>query len=819
METLWQDVRQGARTLLKSPAFTLTVTLTLALGIGANAAVFSIVNTLLLRPLPVSDPDNLYVLSTVHQENEDPHPVSWKDFVDYRDGSSVFAGITAYSVGFAGLAADNRADRIAVAYVTGNYFDMLGVAPAYGRLIQPTEGHAYGADPVIVLGHSYWKERFNGDPSIVGRTVQVNARPFTVIGIVPESFVGTYALVEFEAYMPRNMVPTAAEFRETNERRDNHEMRVLARLAPGVSIEQAQAGLDVISRQLEQQYPDTNRTVRTRLIREQRARPEPNSADQNPYVAGIFLLLVGLVLLVACVNVVNLLMVRATVRHRELAVRSALGAGRRRLVRQLLTESLLLSLSGGVIGAAIGRWLSGMVARIPFPADIPIRFDLAFDWRVFAYIAAIAVGSGLLVGLLPALRASRADLNEVLREGGRGLAEGSTRHRLRSMLVVAQVAVSLVLLVAAGLLVRSVQAAQSVDLGFDYSQILNLSMDVSQQGLDEARGRGFYREVEDRVRALPGVQSVSYAYSVPFGYYSSAEYVDIEGHPVPKDERRAAISYNVVGSDYFETMRITLLRGRGFTPRDDERAPRVAVVNKLMADRMWPGEEAVGRRFRLQGADSGWIEVVGIIEDGKYNYIFQDPTMYFFLPLEQNYRAMRAMHIRTTGAPEALAPALQREIRALNPQLPVYDVRSMRRMLDGGNGFFLLHMGALFGGSLGLLGLALALIGIYGVVSFSSAQRTQEIGVRMALGAQRRDILRLVVGGGLVLVGAGIVLGLAAAFGVARLMGNLLFGISSTDPLTFVSVPLVLATMALIASYVPALRATRLDPMRALRSE
>jgi predicted permease len=306
---------------------------------------------------------------------------------------------------------------------------------------------------------------------------------------------------------------------------------------------------------------------------------------------------------------------------------------------------------------------------------------------------------------------------------------------------------------------------------------------------------------------------------VPFGYYSSAEYVDIEGHPVPKDERRAAISYNVVGSDYFETMRITLLRGRGFTPRDDERAPRVAVVNKLMADRMWPGEEAVGRRFRLQGADSGWIEVVGIIEDGKYNYIFQDPTMYFFLPLEQNYRAMRAMHIRTTGAPEALAPALQREIRALNPQLPVYDVRSMRRMLDGGNGFFLLHMGALFGGSLGLLGLALALIGIYGVVSFSSAQRTQEIGVRMALGAQRRDILRLVVGGGLVLVGAGIVLGLAAAFGVARLMGNLLFGISSTDPLTFVSVPLVLATMALIASYVPALRATRLDPMRALRSE
>jgi len=501
------------------------------------------------------------------------------------------------------------------------------------------------------------------------------------------------------------MVPSEGDFRESMDRRDNHELRVLGRLKPGMSMGQAQAGLDVVSRQLERQYPDTNRTVRTRLIPEHLARPEPNSADSNPYVAGVFLLLVGLVLLVACVNVVNLLTVRATVRQRELAVRAALGAGRRRLVRHLLTESLVLSLVGGVLGAAIGRWLSGMVAGIPFPADIPVRFDLSFDWRVFAYIAAIALGSGLIVGLLPAIRASRTDLNEVLREGGRGLAEGSTRHRLRSTLVIAQVAVSLVLLVAAGLLMRSVQQAQSVDLGFDHSQVLNLSMDVSQQGVGEARGHAFYREVEDRVRTLPGVQSVSYAYSVPFGYYSAGEVVEVEGNPVPADQRPPAVSYNVVGADYFDTLRIPLVRGRSFSVQDDEGAPRVAIVNQLMADRMWPGENAIGRRFRMQGNDTSWMEVVGVSKDGKYNFIFQDPTMYFFVSMAQHYRAMRAMHVRTGGSPDGLAPLVQKEIRALDPHLPIYDVRSMRRMLDGGNGFFLLHMGALFGGALGLLGL------------------------------------------------------------------------------------------------------------------
>ena len=819
MEKLWQDMRLGARMLLKNTGFTLTVALTLGLGIGANAAVFSIVNTLLLRPLAVSDPYNLYVLASIHDDNPEMHGVSWLDYMDYRSHTDVFSDIAACSFGFVGLSADDRADRIAIANVSGNYFSMLGVSPAYGRLILPNEGEKFGADPVIVLGHSFWKKRFNGEPSVVGRIVHVNGKPFTVVGVVPETFTGTYALVEFDAYLPAAMQPTEAEYRELTQVRDNHSLRVLGRLRSGLSRAQAEAGLAVVSRQLEQKYPDTNRTVKMRLVPEHLARPEPQAATQNPYVASVFLLLVGLVLLVACVNVVNLLMVRAASRQRELAVRAALGAGRKRLVRQLLTESLLLAATGGIVGAAVGRWLSGMIARIPFPADLPIRFDLTFDWRVFMYIAAIALAAGVIVGILPAFRASRTNLNDALREGGRGMADGSRSLRLRAVLVVSQVAVSLVLLVAAGLLVRSVRQAKSIDLGFDHRNVLNLSMDVSQQGIDEERGRAFYREVQERVRNLPGVQSVSYAYSVPFGYYNSAEYVQAEGHPVDKEKRLPAASYNVVGPEYFDTLKVPIVRGRGFKVQDDEKAPWVAVVNQFMANRLWPGEDPIGKRFKPQGSKGQWLEVVGVARDGKYNFIFEDKPMYYYTPLAQQYRALRVIHIRTAGTPESLAPLVQKEIRSLNPYLPVYDVRSMTEMLHGGNGFFLLNMGALFGGALGLLGLVLALVGIYGVVSYSANQRTQEIGVRMALGAQRTDILRLVVGQGLALVATGIVLGLGAAFGVSRLMGNMLFGISSTDVPTFAAVPIVLGSMALIASYVPAFRATRIDPIAALRRD
>ena len=672
---------------------------------------------------------------------------------------------------------------------------------------------------MVVLGHAYWARRFNRDPTVAGRRVIVNGQPFTIAGVVPESFQGVYALVEFDAYLPLSMLP-AAEYNDMVVKRDQHTLHVLGRLTPGVSRTQAQAAIDVQAKQLEAKYPDSNKTVRARIIPERQARPEANSADSTPAVAGIFLALVALVLLVACVNVINLLMVRATVRQRELAVRAALGAARRRLIRQLLTESLLLAVFGGIAGAILGRWSIVALSQIQLPGDLPFRFDFSFDWRVFGYIAAVALSAGVAVGMLPALRASKTELNSVLREGGRSASDGGRRQRMRSLLVIGQVAISLVLLVAAGLFVRSAMNAASIDLGFDPSHVLNASVDVAQQGYDEARGRVFFDELLQRAQQLPGIESASLAYSVPLGYYSVAAYLDIEGQPPSEKTRKPFGGYNVVGPEYLRTMRLRIVKGRFIESQDNERARPIAVISEYMANRFWPKQEAIGRRFKSTDlVRDRWIEVVGVVHDGKQNGLFADPRAYFYVPLAQNYRSLRVLQLRASGDPTQLAAAVQREIRVLDPDLPVFDVTTMQRMLDGPNGFLLLRMGALFGGTMGLLGLMLALVGIYGVVSYAASQRTQEIGVRMALGAARGDILRLVLGRGLILVGVGVVVGLVAAASVSRLVSNLLFGISAIDPVTFVFVPLALAAMALVASYVPAFRATRIDPAAALRSE
>jgi predicted permease len=602
MDTLWQDIRLGVRSLARAPLFTAAVVITLGLGIGANAAVFTIVNRLLLKPLPVRDAGGLYVLAIAHEGNEQPHNVSWLDYQDYRAKSGAFEDLAAYSVNFVGLSADSRAERIAVSYVTSNYFSMLGVPPAFGRVLQPGEAQQPGADPVIVLGHSYWAKRFNGDPAIVGRAVLINGRPFTVAGVVPPWFQGVYALVEFDAYLPLSMQP-ADTYRDMTTKRDEHSLHVIGRLTRGLGRERAQAAVGVLAAQIETQYPETNKTVRARLIPERLARPEAGSADQTPVVAGIFLVLVGLVLLVACVNVVNLIMVRATTRQREMAVRAALGAARRRIVRQMLTESLILAVLGGAAGALVGRGAASLVGAIQLPGDLPFRFDLTFDWRVFGYIAGIALAAGVGVGLLPALRSSRADLNTMLREGGRGASDGAGRQRARSALVVAQVAVSLVLLVAAALFVRSVSNAQSIDLGFDPSHVLNASMDVEQQGYDEARGRAFFDELLRRAKALPGVQSASLAYSVPLGYYNAAAFLEIEGQAPSTAAMRPFADYNAVTPGYIDTIRPRLSRGRFVLPEDDERGRKIAVINEFMAQRFWPGQDPIGKALPLDRSE------------------------------------------------------------------------------------------------------------------------------------------------------------------------------------------------------------------------
>jgi predicted permease len=818
MDSLWQDIRLGLRTLLKAPLFTVAVVLTLGLGIGANAAVFTIVNRLLLKPLPVRDAGGLYVLAVQHEGNEDLHNVSWLDYQDFKDKSGAFEELAAYDVNFVGLSTNNRAERITVSYVTSNYFSMLGVPPALGRVLQPGDAAVPGGDPVVILGHAYWMKRFNSDQSVVGRAVIVNGKPFTVAGVVPAWFEGVYALVEFDAYLPLSMEGADA-YKTMTTKRDEHSLHVIGRLKPGLGREKAQAAVSVLAKQLETEFPETNKTVRARIVPERLARPEANSADQTPVVAGVFLVLVGLVLLVACVNVINLIMIRATVRQREIAVRAALGAARLRLVRQMLTESVILAVLGGLAGAAVGRVCASLIGAIRLPGDLPFRFDLQFDWRVFGYIAGVALATGVGVGLLPALKASRADLNSVLREGGRGTADGGGRQRARSVLVVAQVAVSLVLLIAAALFVRSVQSAESIDLGFDPSHVLNATTDVAQQGYDEARGRAFYDELLRRAKQIPGVESASLAYSVPLGYYNSAAFLEIEGQPPSTKARRPIAGFNAVSPEYMQTIRPRLLKGRFVSPEDDARGRRVAVVNQYMAQHFWPGQDVIGKRFRSTDLGNVWLEVVGVVQDGKQTGLFADPQGYFYVPIAQEYRSLRALQLRTAGDPAALAPLVAREIQALDADLPVFDVTTMERMIQGPNGFFLLRMGALFGGALGLLGLALALVGVYGVVSYAASQRTQEIGLRMALGASRAEIMRLVLGRGLVLVGVGVGVGIAAALSVSHLLANLLFSVSPVDPATFVGVPLLLALMALAASYVPAFRATRIDPAVALRGD
>jgi len=819
VNTLIQDIRYGLRALAKNPGFTLVVALTLGLGIGANTAIFSVVNSFLLRPLPVKDPKELVVLAVTHEGNEDPHPVSYLDFKDYREQSDKFADLAGYNINFVGLSADGRADRVTVSYVTSNFFPMLGVNAALGRVYQRGEGDNANTPLLMVLGHSFWKRRFAGDAGVIGKNVVINGLPATIIGVTPESFHGAYALADMETYLPFGAQYQSKASREILEGRENHNFRVVARPKPGVTIHEAEASLQVIAKRLEAQYPTTNKTVAVHVYPETSARPEPNSVRVMPVVSTIFLSLAGLVLLVACVNVANLMLVRGTMRQKELAIRAALGAGRSRLVRQLLTESLMLSGLGGLAGVAFGSWASSLLSSIRLPIDLPILFDFNMDWRVFAYSMGAALLAGLIVGLLPALKASRANVHDALREGGRGSSESGKRMRVRGLLVVAQVAGCLVLLVSAGLFVRSLANAHTVDLGFDPRGVLNLNMDVEQQGYDEARGRAFYRDLERRVRNLPGVDAVSLAYSVPMGHYNNAEYIYPEGQLADPNKRPIAAGENQVTPGYFKVLGIAIQRGRAFTESDTETSPRVAVVNDMFAQKYWPGQEALGKRFRMKDDQSPLIEVVGITHNAKFSFIFDDPQPYFFLPQAQSYTALRALQVRTALPPETLTAALRAEVRALDANLPMFDVRTMVSALDGGNGFFILNMGALFAAALGMLGLALAVIGVYGVVSYSASQRAQEIGIRLALGAQPADILKMVFQQGVGLVGIGVGVGIVAAFFLARAIQNMLFGISAHDPITFVAVTALLGTVALLACLIPARRATRVDPLIALRND
>jgi len=824
VNSVLQDLRYGWKMLLKTPGLTAIVATTLALGIAANALIFSIVNGYLLRPLPVPHPEQIAVVAA-RQQGSSPfmYQFSYPDFLDFRSQATSVANLFGYMPVLPGLSADGRADQMLACYVTGNYFTALNVQPALGRLLLPSEENQSGNAAALVLGYSYWQKRFRGDPHVIGKQVRMNGQPAIIVGVVRKQFLGTLPVIETDGYLPLS----SGGFLEQGsgnimQARDSRLMRVMARLKPGIGFAQAQSTLDVIASRLAKQYPATDENVTVHAYHEQLSRAQPGN-DAVVVIAGFFLVLAALVLLLACMNVANILLARATVRRREMGLRAALGASRSRLIRQMLTESILLGILGGVGGIIVGNWFNpGDLAQI-LRTNFPFRLDVSFDWHVFAYAFAAALLSGILIGLWPAWRSSHADVHSLLQEGGRSDTAGVGRQRFRNFLVASQVAGSLILLVIAGLLVRSLQHAASMHLGFDPEHVLNVTVDPHQIGYDETQDREFYRRLETRVRALPGVQSVSLAFGTPMGNLNTVNggAVSIESHPTPAGRQPPVVFFNNVDPGYLDTMRVSLLRGRSFTDSDNKNAPPVAIVNETMAEKFWPHEDPLGKRFTLKiiTAPAQTMQVVGIAANGKYAAIFEDPTAFFYVPLAQNFVSVQTLQLRTSVPPESLIAPVRNVIHGLAPDLPIIDAVTMQKVLEGTNGTQLFRFGAYFAAAIGSLGLFLAVLGVYGVVSFAAVQRTREIGIRMALGGDDRDVLRLVLRQGVGMVIAGLGIGLVAALALTRVMARYLLDVSPSDPLTYVIVALLLTAVALVACWIPARRATQVDPGIALRYE
>src|SRR5271154_1161755 len=818
METLLQDIRYGARMLLKNPGFLIVAVITLALGIGANTAIFSMVDAFLLRPLPVANPAQITVLA-YQQHGRFQTQFSLADYRDIQNQTNeVFSDVLAYQFGLDGLSVDGKADRVMTNYVTGNYFSALGLKPALGRLILPSEGAVPGADPVMVLAYSYWQTRFGGDPGVVGRRVSVDGHPITIVGVAPKGFVGVYPILSVQGYLPMGMATIAGNPSDFMTNRQVRNVPILARLRPGVSLQQAQAVLTVVSQRLAQEYPDAHKDVSVAVFPELRARPNPDPKNTVLVVGSLFLGLAVMVLLLACVNVANILLVRATVREREMAIRAALGAARIRMIRQLLTESILLALLGGIAGALLGYWGSSALGSVNVQTDLPIHFDFGFDWRVFGFATAAALLTGIIVGIVPAVRASRGNLSAILHEGGRGVVGG--KNRLRSTLVVVQVAGSLMLLIIAGLFTRSLAQAQRTDLGFKPDHVLNLLMDPNEIGYNQAQTRDFYKNLLQRVRALPGVVSASTANATPMGYYNNSDSLTIEGYQPPPGQPPASSLYNTISTDYFPTMGISLLRGRNFTEADDENTQYVAIVSEAMAKQYWADKDPIGRQFQMSTEPQHSLVVIGVAKDIRFNGLTGPFSPMFYAPYlqHQNGNSLQTLQLRTAGAPETMIPEVEHAIESLAPQLPVFDVQTMSQALNTLNGLLFYKIGAVLAALLGMLGLILAIVGVYGVVSYAATQKTHEIGVRMALGAQPADILKMVFREGLLIVGIGLVVGIAGALAAGQVVGSFLT-VSPRDPVTYAIVTAILLIVALSSCFIPARRAMSVDPMVALRYE
>jgi len=814
---LRQDVGYALRALRRAPVFAASAVLTLAIGISAMTGMAAVLNTVMFRPLAVDRPEELISISN---QSRLSHYVSYKDFQDYRAETSVLSDAIGYVPRVATLGVSGGSERITLELVTDNYFSMLGVQPAAGRLIQPNEGRAPGEAPVVVLSYDYWHSRFNADPSIVGRSVRLGSHLFTVIGVSARSFRGTESLVRVSAYVPFWMVDTFMSWVEGQSEFEDRSVRsltVLGRLQPGVSLEQARAALVVRAARLARDYPDVHSDISLRVIPETHARPNPSLGGFLRMAATVLSGLAAVLVLITSANVANLLMARAASRGREVALRAALGARRGRIARQFLTEGVTLALLGGVVAipvvalamTALRNFVSNTTAVIAFDADF------GFDVRVLTAMLVMASGAGVVAGLAPALAACRGDLGATLKNDPRGPSNCSG-GRMRSVLVVTQIALSLALLVSGGLFVRSLDHARHVDLGFEPKGMLLATTAPALQGYDFEKRLAFYTAARDRIIIIPGVEQAAWVQFPPLGIIGEAAEVAPEPRPSDPDWRAALAAEADISPEYFETARVRLVEGRSFDARDRAGSTPVVIINQTLASLFWPGQSPIGRALI---ADGDRVEVVGVVQNGKYQNVGEPPRSAIYRPVAQRSPVSASVAVRASGAPIDLARAVRQAIAEANPEVSVYDVRPMTEHLDNGNAFFPFRMAAFMSGLFGGMGLLLASIGLYGMIAYHVGQRTQEIGVRMALGALAADIIRDVLVQGGRFAAIGIAIGIVLAAGLAQLLKGLLLGVSPFDPITYSAVAGLLIAICLVASFVPARRATTVDPLIALRTE
>ena len=813
METLIQDLRYGFRMLAKAPGFTAIAVLILVLGIGGNATVFSWMRSVLLNPLPgIADADRLVAAETVMPSGE-YHTSSYPDYKDYRDRNHVFSGLFGFELVGVDMSLRNDAppERVWGILATENYFDVIGVRAAMGRTFHAEPNQALNSDPYIVLGHALWVRRFGSDSNVVGRTVHINGHPFTVIGVAPRSFYGTIVGINAEYFVPMMMQPQVLPGEDLEERWPTF-VHIMGRLNPGVTISQAQAEMSTLAADFQKEYPLTEKNVGIFVTPVWGA--HYGVQDFLRSVLGFLMIVAAMVLLIACVNVANLLLARATSREREIAIRAALGASRRRLIRQLLIESLLLACAGGLGGIFLAVWGVNLLTLFLPPMHLPIGLPLGVDGPVLFFTLILSIATGIIFGLAPAWRGSQIDLNQSLKEGGRGSGAGAGSHRLRDLLVVSEIALATVLLVGAGLLGRSLHNAERTGPGFNPSQVTLAAFDLRASGYSDEQAQNYFDRLIERIRATPGMESASMEQFVPLWFtgksYAGAQ---IQGY-TPKSGEDMGIDCNIVGADYFRTLQIPLASGRDFSKQDQADAPKSVIVNQTMADRFWPGMIAVGHRVRIRGE---WRTVVGVARDIKYHRINEEPRSFIYLPSFQAGGPDTNILVRSQLPASAVISAIRAAAQFLDPKVQPLETDDLDGLLHVS--LFANRVAATLASVLGMLGMLLAALGIFGVLSYSVSQRFREIGIRMALGAQARDVLRLIVGHGMRLAAAGAVAGAVASLVITRWMSSLLFGVSATDPVTFTSAILVVTLAASLAAYLPARRALRVDPMVVLRHE